>query len=67
MQFDTAQHGLQVKHKLGAEDVERIMQHAAAAAQAAMQQAVQSATDKDRSLAGASRYRLAAPPDPTRK
>lgn len=48
---------MQVKHKLGAEDVERITQHAAAAAQAALHQAVQTATDKDRSLAGASRYR----------
>ena len=57
---------MQVKHKLGAEDVERITQHAAAAAQAALHQAVQAATDKDRSPAGASRYRYGFP-NPTQQ
>lgn len=53
--------GLQVKSKLGTEDVERITQQAVAAAQATVQQALQAGPAKDRSPAGASRYRSVPP------
>ena len=51
---------LQVRHKLGPEDINRITHKAAAAAEAALHQSLTAEDARDKSAAGASRFRLEA-------
>ncbi len=53
-------HDLQVRHKLGPEDINRITHKAAAAAEAARHHSLQKEDARDKSAAGASRFRLEA-------
>ncbi len=46
-----------MRHKLGPEDIHRITHKAAAAAEAALHHSLQEEEQRDKSLAGASRYR----------
>lgn len=57
-QVDSLQsHDLQVRHKLGPEDINRITHKAAAAAEAALHQSLLTGDSRDKSAAGASRFR----------
>ena len=53
-------HDLQVRHKLGPEDINRITHKAAAAAEAALHQSLHIEDARDKSAAGASRFRSEA-------
>lgn len=53
-------HDLQVRHKLGPEDINRITHKAAAAAEAALHQSLLTEDTRDKSAAGASRFRWEA-------
>ena len=53
-------HDLQVRHKLGPEDINRITHKAAAAAEAALHQSLLTEDARDKSAAGASRFRSEA-------